>query len=533
MKKSSVIIIFSAVFTTNCFSQIKFQQYFHKDSLLFSVSFAEITYDNGFVIAGTVAVWQLFGSGDGDIFIFRTDSTGVIQWERRWDLANDEEVFSVTSTPDTGYIITGFTFGATTNSRDGFILKADDNGNMSFVKRIDHNGESNTFHSVRKARNNHFIYSGRDGGGAGGQYDMHLSLADSAGNIIWGKTFGGNDWDWGWWAEETSDYGFIMTGESQSFLIGSNDIYLVKTDSIGNKLWSRVYGSATFEKGLWVKEMNGAYYVAGYTQGFVSGNTDAKTFLMKTDLSGNVLWMKIYLEMSSPAGILATNDGGIILVGSSYNLPGGFGITDMFIIKADSAGNIQWARNYGGSGSDAGATAQELADGFLFGGVTYSFITGPYSSSYLIKADTNVNSGCHEIPYTITVYNASPAVVIPADAVSSGYTSYVPVSTNIPLTLVRDVLCYYPPPVSTEEIAGDANTVSVYPNPSSNTVSFSLPAYSENDFLIIYDVSGRIIYRQKIKNVATSINVSLFQPGLYFYNTTGSENILNGKFVVK
>src|SRR6185369_9300460 len=103
-------------------------------------------------------------------------------------------------------------------------------------------------------------------------------------------------------ADETIDGGFIVTGESQSFGLGSNDIYLVKTDSVGNKVWSKVYGSSEFEKGLWVREIKGHYYVAGYTQGFVPFNTDAKAFLMKTDLLGDEIWFKIYEEMDEPTG---------------------------------------------------------------------------------------------------------------------------------------------------------------------------------------------------------------------------------------
>lgn len=533
MKKfyfSTFLILFS-VSAGN--SQTIFQQVFRNDSLMFDINYVSQTYDNGFVMAGSVSVYQLFGSGPGDVLMIRTDSTGNIMWTRKWDLANDEQVFSVLATPDSGFLLAGFTFGGTTLSRDGFILKTDAAGNLLWVKRVDHNGASNTFHSISPARNGQYVYSGRSGGGAGGQYDMYMCLADSIGNMIWGKTFGGVDWDWGWWAEETADGGFIMTGESQSFGIGSNDIYLVKTDSVGNKMWSKVYGSSTFEKGLWVHQDDNRYYIGGYTQGFVPGNTDAKTFLMKTDDTGNPLWFKIYGEMSTPSCVQQTNDRGFILIGSSYNIPGGFGGTDVYVIKTDSAGNVLWSRNYGGSSGDGGTFISQLSYGFLIGGITFSYVSPAIEKAYLIKTDDNGISGCNDVAHTTTVYTGTLTVVIPADTVAAGFSVFVPsVITSSPV-IIRIVICTVS--VSAPEMASFENLWNAFPNPSFGFITVRL---KNTDGMIksirLFDDTGKqiLIFDNTYFQNEIILDGSHLAAGLYLMKTESEGGVFQADKII-
>jgi hypothetical protein len=103
MKISLIILLI--VFSLNVFSQITFQQVYHKDSLMLNVNHVEMTYDYGYIIVGSVSNYQLFGSGPRDIFMIRTDSTGNILWSRRWDLGNDESVFASLSTPDLAVMV--------------------------------------------------------------------------------------------------------------------------------------------------------------------------------------------------------------------------------------------------------------------------------------------------------------------------------------------------------------------------------------------------------------------------------------------
>ena len=77
---------------------------------------------------------------------------------------------------------------------------------------------------------------------------------DSYGNIIWSKTIGGIKSDFSWAAQQTSDGGYIIIGSTYSYGAGDEDVWLVKTDSNGNELWNRTFGTYTWDQGICVRE---------------------------------------------------------------------------------------------------------------------------------------------------------------------------------------------------------------------------------------------------------------------------------------
>jgi hypothetical protein len=512
-----LILVFHSVLSE---AQHIFQKIHHVDSMHISITNIANAPGNGFLLAGSISPYQLIGSGPADIFLMRTDSAGTVIWTRQIELANDEKVFSVYRTADSCYIAVGFTFGSTTNSRDGFMVKVNDSGTLQWARRIDHNGASNTFHSIRPKETGGFIVSGRSGGGAGGSYDMFLSVTDSAGNPVWAKTYGGSNWDWAWWADQTDDGGYIVTGETQSFGLGSNDIYVVKTDNTGNKTWSRVIGGSSFEKGLWVKQASNGYVVAGYTQGFVPTNTDAMAFLLKLDLSGNVAWFKIYEEMDQPSGVFQTPDGGYLLAGSSFNLPGaGYGSTDAYIIKTDSAGTVQWSRNYGGSGSDGATSFLAAPDGgFLVAGTTRSFVSTLLNKAYLIKTSNIGYSGCNDVMYNTTTHVATPTVITPVDTEAGSFTVYAPGITVFQPSVVSTLLCWGSVATHSASSTGMMDSdFKAYPNPTAGTIRLNIPAgYAGSHELAIFDMLGKLVYTARLDDLSASVDISGLIQGIYF-----------------
>jgi hypothetical protein len=325
-----------------------------------------------------------------------------------------------------------------------------------------------------------------------------------------------------------------MTGESQSFGLGSNDIYFVKTDALGNKLWSKVYGGPDFEKGLWTKEVAGAYFIAGYTQGFVPGNTDAKAFLMKTDTSGNVLWFKIYEEMTSgPSDVFPTPDGGFLLIGGAYNIPVTFGTFDMYMVKTDASGNVEWSRNYGGSDTESGTSVRSAPDGFLLAGTTYSFSSGLYSQAYLVKTDTAALSGCNDVTYTTTVHDTMPITITPQDSVSSGFSAFTPLSSATMPVLTRTVLCYSPVITQVDAMAEEEYSLSIFPNPATNELVVWSSEFGDGAQLAIYNVLGEKVYEERLTSDLgpRTISVADFPSGIYFVRVKTEKGITTAKFV--
>jgi hypothetical protein len=129
--------------------------------------------------------------------------------------------------------------------------------------------------------------------------------------------------------------------------------------------------------------------VAGTTWSFGAGDYDI--FLIKTDANGNLQWAKIYggTYWDEAFSVQQTFDGGYILAG--YTLSFGAGYYDAFLVKMDANGNVQWANTYGGTGYEVASSVQQTFDsGYILAGYTLSSSTG-YFDIFLIKTDANGN----------------------------------------------------------------------------------------------------------------------------------------------
>lgn len=181
--------------------------------------------------------------------------------------------------------------------------------------------------------------------------DLWLIRTDQSGDPIWSRILGGSGEDIGYFVKETSDGGFIITGSTESFGMGEERLWLIKTDSNGSRIWDRTFGgfvSSSGDGGWSVDETrDGGYIVTGYTQSQGRGRKDL--WLLKTDDLGDRIWDRTYGGREDDVGIsvLQSRDGGYIVAGRTASF--GKGGDDIWLLKTDSVGKEAWNATFGGS----------------------------------------------------------------------------------------------------------------------------------------------------------------------------------------
>ncbi len=194
-------------------------------------------------------------------------------------------------------------------------------------------------------------------------------------DTLWTKTYGGMNADWGYYVQQTTDFGYIIVGATESFGAGNTDIYFIKTNSLGDTLWTRTYGGANADVAYCVQQTNdGGYMIAGNTESYGSGGSDM--WLIKTDAYGNVIWSQTYGSAGNEwaASVKQTTDDGYIVSGTKgATLPP---FDDVYIIKTDSLGNILWTTTWNRpyvNNSDRGGEIQlTIDDGYIIVGHSYN-----------------------------------------------------------------------------------------------------------------------------------------------------------------
>ncbi len=171
-------------------------------------------------------------------------------------------------------------------------------------------------------------------------YDVYLLRINASGDTFWTKTYGGTANDDGHSLLRTSDGGYIIAGSTASFGAGSYDIYLIKTNSLGDTLWTRTYGGSREDRcgdfSSVQQTSDGGYIVTGLTFSFGAGDRDI--YLIKTDAGGGTVWTKTFGSTAADEGntVIQTSDGGYFITGPIFRT----GTEDVLLIKTDANGNV-------------------------------------------------------------------------------------------------------------------------------------------------------------------------------------------------
>ena len=276
--------------------------------------FVQQTMDKGFIVIGQT---YSFGGGGSDLWLIRTDSSGKTIWDKTFGNFENDIGYCVRETDDGGFITIGglaFSAGAITNV---WIQKINSSGNLIWSKTYARN-QYNIGYSIAQTSDGNFIAAAFTTDPIS-HNDFWLMKLNSNGDTLWTKTFPESLTDVPFDIEETNDKGFILAGYTQSFGTGSTDFFLIKVDSLGNEMWNRTYGGALEEEAHSVKQaIDGGYVIAGWTRSFGAGDYDM--YIVKTDKDGNLQWSQTYGKSHTDKAysVTLTPDNGFVVTGSGF-----------------------------------------------------------------------------------------------------------------------------------------------------------------------------------------------------------------------
>jgi hypothetical protein len=442
--------------------------------------------DGGFVFAGI--------SGDPlqdeeRVYVVRVDSFGDTLWTKRFGEFRSVPgrggrywgAYSVCRAADGGFALTGYSEFLGDLSIYVFLLKMNIDGDSLWTRAYMHEGWGSR------------VVATADGGFAvAGEVwhpnrDMLLMKTDSLGNEEWSRFYGGTS------SEATEDMvvcqdgGFALAGATSSFGVDIFDVYLVRTDSLGDTLWTRTYGSTEDEGAFAISSRaDGGFILAGYTDSFGMGGplgTDA--YILRIDSRGDTVWTRTYGYAETDEfmySIVSMQDGGCVVAGSRSAMP----YSAMYIFRIDSMGDSIWSSSYGGIWPDYASTIISTNDGgYCAAGKFHTITSPPLFEFYAVRLGPDLQSA--EEPFR-----------------------FIP-----------------------EEI-----TLAAYPNPfnPSTTISFSLPR-SQHATISVYDLTGRKVstLADEIMNAgehAVTFDASGLPSGIYFARMTAGSQMKTQKMVL-
>jgi len=340
---------------------------------------------------------------------------------------NDDEGKSLIQTSDGGYAITGFTSSFGAGKDDVYVVKLDANGNLQWTKTIGEK-ERDRGNSLIQTSDGGYAIAGLTQSFRAGETDVYVVKLDANGNLQWTKTIGGLGYDGGASLIQTSDGGYAITGVTSSFGAGEGDVYVVKLDANGNLQWTKTIGGPGEEAGFsLIQTSDGGYAVAGSTTSFGVGGADV--YVVKLDANGNLQWTKTIGGPGDELGIslIQTSDGGYAIAGSTTSF--GVGEADVYFVKLDANGNLQRTKTIGAKNENPiRSSIIQTSDGsYVIAGTTRSFGSGGMDV-YVVKLDKN-GDACCAVSQTSQV-GSGGRLRSPTSSIGSGGTLTSPTSST-------------------------------------------------------------------------------------------------------
>jgi hypothetical protein len=436
------------------------------------------TIDGGYIIAGMTTTNIL---NDMDIYVVKTNNMGIVQWSKKYGGIKPEYAWSILENSDSSFFVLGFSQSFGGGDYDTYLIKIKSTGDTLWTKTYGTNGNESGKEIIPTSDGNYIIV-GEGNDQVSSNYDAFLIKIDPSGNVIWTKNYGGPAYESGNSVKQCLDGGFILTGQTYSY--GQNgDVYLVKTNSVGDTLWTKNYGGAQYDEGMsLIANSDGSFtfVVRDSSSGF--GDVDVQ--IIKTDSNGSIIWNKIYGGSQKDTGkmIQPTSDGGYIVAGHSRSF--GWVNPDMWILRLDQSGDTLWTRHYGGSDHEHCYSARQTSDG-----------------GFTAIGHTASNSSNWEIMF-----------------------------------IKLNSIGKFGQEVGVNEIYSD-NNLSVYPNPTERIINIDITGNMLSSIFKITNTLGQEIFSETIdgsnQNKKKTIDLYGHESGVYILSIQSSQESITKKIILQ
>lgn len=469
-----------------------------------------LTLPNGYLISGITFSRNgdvTPAEGEPNIWIVKLDRNGGIVWEKSYGGGRDEIAANIVPTNDGGFIV-----GATT--RPIFAPPTDTNFLQWWLFKI-----------------------------------------DSAGTMLWEKTYGGSAPDNLAWIDIANDGSLYCAGHSSSndrdFAEnkGNYDIWVVKLNASGELLWKKNFGGSDADRATQVKALiGGGCAISGLTSSSNGdmadnhGGTDG--FVARLSANGDVEWKKTFGTTGGELlnAIEQTSDEGFIAVGLTQGADDPDG--DYYLIRLDPAGNVLWERIYGGTERDEAKDVIVLGNqGFHVIGTsasTIDSISGRRGQKDFLVYWLN-SEGNHpgNTMFARMFGGSGDDEVSDLDFAAPGYIAIGRTNSDngdvsgqhgsFDVWIVK----YDGMPGGSVEDESSLVPVSIYPNPANGTISVSSPELTGRYDVRIENAIGEEVKRFVRHDSTESHNIHDLPAGMYILSMYQAEQIVSRQKFVK
>ena len=341
----------------------------------------------------------------------------------------------------------------------------------------------------------------------------------------WNQTYGCSGDDVGEQGIQTSDGNFVVTGITR-ILDWRGNAFIVKYNSGGDTLWTRVFNAYPNEIGMRIVESSDGGFVVACSG--TTGTVGTENILvLKTSIDGDLLWTKEIGGAGNEEayGLVATSDGGFVISGFTTSF--GSGDADAYLVKLNDSGTQLWSRNYGGLLDDRAISLATTRDGgFIVAGDTKSFRDS--CDIFLFKTDMNGNLLWSKT-FGNTDYIESPGWIVTCPDGGFAITGWKQKigSEDADIYLLKtDSSGNFS--TNIQEPVSSLTGLKVYPDPAVNTINLSFDSRLTNPVIKIFNSEGRLVVKAENQ---TKINIEDLPSGLYCITLSQGNRFLSQKFI--